>query len=105
MPIWRPGGIAVIPIAVGKLLGFAACDIDEEEVLTTLMDKTHAVEPVPESIYDPRFGQRFAIFGFLVCRANRCIEYQPLAIRRPGRVRGAMLHKGELASFATIGWN
>src|SRR5436190_17461279 len=108
--IGRPCGVRIVPIAIGELHRLpwpelAVGNINKEQVLPPLIDKADAIESIEKPIDHSCFGQRFPVLGLLIQRTNRRTKDQLLAIRRPGWMRGAMWHKGQLMSFASIGWH
>jgi hypothetical protein len=86
------------------LLEFAASNVDQKQVLPTLIDKSDTIESIEKSINHSRLGQGFPVLGLLIEWTNRCTKDQPLAIGGPRRMSGTMRHKGKLMSFASIGW-
>jgi len=64
-----------------KLLGFTTGKINQEQVLTLIMNKTDTVEPVEQSIDYSHPGQRFAVLGLFIQWANCCAKHKVLAIR------------------------
>src|SRR6266571_1958008 len=69
------------------------------------MDKTNAVESIPEPIDDSHLGYCLALFTLFIGRPNCCAKKHIFAIGRPGRGRGSMFHEGELAGFTAISWD
>src|SRR5260370_5704410 len=43
--VWRPCRFAIVPVAVGQLLGLAAMRVDQEEMATAFVDVAHPTEP------------------------------------------------------------
>src|ERR1700736_5562430 len=105
--VGREGRRAVVPIAVGELLGLAAVAADSEEMRTPFVDPALAVQTSPESVDSADGGHPLLVqAGVLRLRIIRltdlCRVNDDVAVRRPGGIAGAPSRPGELACFIAI---
>src|SRR4029077_15209545 len=106
--VGREGRRAVVPIAIGELLGLAAVAADSEEMRATFVDPTFAVQASPQAV-DSAYGGHALLVQCGVLRLGiiRLTDLSrvddDVAVRRPGGIAGAPPRPGELARFSTIG--
>ena len=79
--IWRPGRVFIVPIAIGELFRLTARDINQEQVLASLVDKASAIEPVEQPVNHTHPGQGLTVLGLFVERTNHCAKDDSLAVR------------------------
>src|SRR3984893_9923779 len=106
--VGREGRRAVVPIAVGELLGLAAVAADSEEMRTPFVDPALAVQASPQAVDSADGGHALLVqAGVLRLGIIRLTDLSrvddDVAVRRPGGIAGAPSCPGELAGFSAIG--